>query len=211
MTVHEGLNVGPDFLLRDVPQADRDSEATVIGTGLVGTGFTFEELRGGMKRGEPLGELSARQRESGDPAKRGEMAGTGVVADENGGAINERKQIGDGSRRDDTVFACFKPPFALVRVAGDLNAVVGLAQTSDELAKAVQWPDANRLAGAGVDEDFAVGTRCSQFEFFVRGQGETERASHHAPVLIMMSRRIWPRENLGEKHPAAHPWKAKAR
>lgn len=211
MTLHKRLNVRPNFLLGYVPKADRNRKAAVIRAGFVGAGFAFQELRGRVDWREPFGNLGAEESECGDAAKCGEMAGAGIVADENTGAIDVGQQIGDSFRSGDGTFAGFKPPFALVRITGDLNTVVGRAQASDKLAEAIERPNANRLAGAGMDEDFPIRTLSSKLQFFMGRQREAERTSHHAPVFVAMSRGIWPLEGLTEEQLAPQTRKAEAR
>ena len=76
MTLNKWLNAGPDFVFGDIPQADRNREAAVIGARLVGTCFALVKLRGGMDWREPLGDLRAEESECRDAAKRGEMTGS---------------------------------------------------------------------------------------------------------------------------------------
>jgi len=58
-----------------------------------------------MQRREPFGQLRAENRERRHTAKCGEMAGSGIVADENTSAVNRLNQFRDGGRCHDIGFS----------------------------------------------------------------------------------------------------------
>ena len=77
-----------------------------------------------MQRRKPLGHLRAKQREGGHPAERGQVARPGIVANERPRAIRQREQFGDRARRGHVLFPGRQPPIPLVRIAGDLHAIM---------------------------------------------------------------------------------------
>ena len=127
-----------------------------------------------MQRRKPLGHLRAKQREGGHPAKRGQVARPGIVADERARAIRQRQQLRNRPRRGHVLFPGRQPPIPLVRIAGDLHAIILLAQPGDQAAIPFQRPDAHGLARAGMHQDFTVGTRVRQRERFARRQVEAQ-------------------------------------
>jgi len=207
----EWFNVTPNFLFGDVPQAERHREAAVIRAGFVRACLAFERFRGRMERCKPFGQLRAEKRKGGDAAKRRQMSRAGVVADKHASTVNECQQFGHGARGGSAGFAGLDPPLALIRIAGNLDAIMRLAQSRDELAKAVERPDPDGLARAGVDEDFAVRPDARQAEFLARRQFKTQRPGHDAPMFVAMRAGVRPRQRLCEGELAAHSGKAQAR
>jgi len=163
-----------------------------------------------MERRKPFGQLRAEKRKGGHAAKRRQMPRAGVVADKHARAVNERQQFGYGARHDNAGFAGLEPPLSLIGIAGNLDAIMRLAQSRDELAKAVERPDPDRLARAAVDEDFAVRADGGQAELLARRQLKTQRPRHDAPMFVAMRAGVRPRERLSKGELAAHSGKAQA-
>ena len=159
MQAGESIGGGKDFVFRNAIDADRLGKPAVVRARFVGTGFAFEPLGLGMQWGEPFGQLRAEDGERRHATRGREMAGAGIVADEDAGAVDEREKLPDGSGHCDRLFAGLQPPIALVVVASDLHLVPAGAKPDDETRIAFQRPDAHGLPGAGVDEDFLAGTR----------------------------------------------------
>src|ERR1019366_9308185 len=106
----------PDLRQGHVLQAERRGETTVVGTRLVGTGTPLKNFRGGMQRRKPFVKLRAEQSESGQPATRRQMAGAGVVANENAGLVQAAQQFSDAARAHGGL-AASAPPVNLVAIA----------------------------------------------------------------------------------------------
>src|SRR5262245_61819732 len=65
------LRASPDFVFAGVDHAMSNTKTAVIRTWLVRTGFAFQPFGGGMQWREPLGQLRAKERESGNATKSG--------------------------------------------------------------------------------------------------------------------------------------------
>src|SRR5664279_1024691 len=99
-----------------------------------------------MQRRKPLGQLRTEESEGGDSASGGQVARPGIVADERTRAVHQPEQLANRARRSQVLLASRKPPMLLVRIAGDLDAIVLLAQPGDQAAITFQGPDPHRLA-----------------------------------------------------------------
>lgn len=116
------FNVLADFRFLGADHAQGDGESAIIGAGLVGTGFAFEPTRIGVERGEPLRKLRAKEREGGNPGERGEVSGSGIIADKSRGSVDQAEEFGHSPRSGHPGFPGCLPPRELVGVAGDLHS-----------------------------------------------------------------------------------------
>lgn len=133
----------PDSFERNVAQAVRHSEATIVVTGLVRAGRAVDPRGLRMLGGESLGQLRAEKREGGHAQQGGEMAGSGIVADEPVGSGQDFQQaIQVGERIVDQ---------------GDLPARA--TEVGGEGVEPFPRPLAHGLSGAGVDDQLTAGTR----------------------------------------------------
>lgn len=157
-----------------------------------------------MQWREPFGQLRPENGERGHAAERGEMAGTGIIADERGGVVNQRNQFRDGARRGDVFFPALQPPTTLIRIAHDLHLKTFTAQVRRKIFIFFQRPDADGLPRAGVDQN-GFRTFCSgNGNFFARWQFQIQCIGDDSPRFITMRLRFGSRDGMGEKNPAAH-------
>ena len=138
-----------------VEEAVRLGESAVVKAGFVGTGFAFDVGGLGVVGEEPLGSLGAKDGEGRDAEGGGEMAGSGVVADEGGCVFQTADEFSEVGGAMGKVAEGF-PFLFLVGVAEDLSWPAYVLEAGGELGVAGDWPDANRLGGAGVKEGKAL-------------------------------------------------------
>ncbi len=145
-----------DFVGGVVEEAVGLGEAAVVKAGFVGAGFAFDVGGLRMVGEEPLGALGTEDGEGGDAESGGEMAGSGVVADEGGCVFQAADEFGEVDGAMDGVVEGF-PFFSLVGIAEDLGCPAYALETGGELGVAGNWPDADWLGGAGVKDGEALG------------------------------------------------------
>src|SRR5262249_51253022 len=150
--------------------------------------------------GKPFGQAGPEQNETWHATKRRDMSWTRIVANERAGAIHQGQQLRNGSRRDYIFFPRPKPPTCLVRVTSDLYLIVLLRNGVDQLAKAIQWPNARWLAGARVDKYFSVPPGRRERKFIASRQLETQGSCHHPPMLVSVPTRIGAHQRMGQKN-----------
>ena len=105
MCLHKRLDARPDVRDGDAAQTKRFGKPAIVRARLVGTGLALENFRGRVERREPLMELRAEQGERRPAARRRQMAGAGVVADEHARPVQAVQQFGDVLRTDDGLAA----------------------------------------------------------------------------------------------------------
>lgn len=183
-------------------------EAAVVKAGFMGTGFAFDVGGLGMVGKKPLGALGTEDGESGNAEGGGEMAGAGVVADEGGCVFQAADEFGEVGGTVDGVTEGF-PFFLLVGVAEDLGWPAYALEAGGELGVAGDWPDANRLGGARVKEDKALG-RLAEWGMRRAADGKAEGVAEGFPLggarCVGMDLGEW----FGEEELAAQAGKADA-
>lgn len=134
----------------------------------MGTRGAFDPRGLGMLRGEEFGQLRAEQRERRHTQLGGEMAGTGVVADEPVGGIEDGKQAIEVLQG--------------IVEQGYLPTCGGEAR--GDFLEAIQRPFPHSMTGAGVNHDVAApAVACCG------GRGRpTERLREGLPVFRPMRR-----------------------
>lgn len=115
-----GLDFLGDFVGGVVEEAVGLGEAAVVEAGFVGAGFAFDVGGLGMVGKKPLGALRTEDGEGGDAESGGEMAGSGVVADEGGCVFQAADEFGEVGGAMGGVAEGF-PFFSLVGIAEDLG------------------------------------------------------------------------------------------
>lgn len=168
----------------------RLGEMARIETGFVGAGRSFDPGGLGMLRREKLGELWTENRERRHSEQRGQVARTGIVADEAGGARERGQELIDIAQR------VIDPDHIPARGP----------QPGGDLGEAFDGPETHGMAGARVDYDAARrggGGRGTRGE---KRQIPTERGREGAPMLGAMGARgagKW----LSQQHSRACPGK----
>ena len=105
---------------------------------------------------KPLRALGSEDGEGGDAEGGGEMAGSGVVADEGGCVFQMADEFGEVGGAEGGV-AEGLPFLSLVGIAEDLGWPAYVLETGGELGEAGDWPDADWLGGAGMNNGEALG------------------------------------------------------
>jgi len=140
----------PDFVRRDVVQAEWFVKTAIIGAGLVRAGPAFENFRRRVKRTPPFVHGRAVEREGGYTADGREVCRARTVADEHSGLVNVREQFTDGLRAGGR-FTMILPPRELIGIAGYPDDKIIFPQPRGHGMKIFQGPDAGGQAGAGMD------------------------------------------------------------
>lgn len=156
-------------------------ESAVVKTGFVGAGFTFDVGGLGMVGKKPLGALGTEDGKGGDAESGGEMAGSGVVADEGGCVFQTADEFGEVDGAMGGVAEGF-PFFSLVGVAEDLGWPAYVLKAGGELVVAGDWPDANRLGGPGVKKGKALGRLAKPDARSRMAEGKAERSAEGFPL-----------------------------
>ncbi len=175
-----GLDFLEDFGGGVVEDAVGLEESAVVKAGFVGAGFTFDVGGLGMVGKKPLGALGTEDGKGGDAESGGEMAGSGVVADEGGCVFQTADEFGEVDGAMGGVAEGF-PFFSLVGVAEDLGWPAYALKSSSELGVAGDWPDANGLGGAGVKKDEASGGLAG-WRMRRAAEGKAERLAEGFPL-----------------------------
>lgn len=163
-----------------VEEAVGFGEAAVVKARFVGTGFAFDAGGLGMVGEEPLGALGAEDGEGGGAKGGGEMAGTGVVADESGCVFQMADEFGEVGGAMGKVADGF-PFLSLVGVAEDLGWPACALKARGELREAGDWPDADWPGGAGVKEGEAL-RRLAESGARRMEDGKAERTAKRFPL-----------------------------
>ena len=170
-----------DFVNGVVEKAVGLGEAAVVKAGFVGAWFAFDVGGLGMVGEEPLRALGAEDGEGGDAEGGGEMAGSGVVADEGGCVFQTADEFGKVGGAMGKVAEGF-PFLFLVGVAEDLGWPAYVLEAGGELGVARDWPDADWLGGAGMKKGKALG-RLTELDARSRmADGKAERLAEGFPL-----------------------------
>jgi hypothetical protein len=94
-------------------------------------------LRGRVQWREPFGQLRAEDGERGEATNRGKVTGSGIIANEEVGSLDELEQGGHCLGRGDIPLASLLPPGSLRRVASDPDLPAPGAQAADEFLVAI--------------------------------------------------------------------------
>ena len=155
-------------------------ESAVVKAWFVEAWFAFDVGGLGMVGEEPLGALGSEDGEGGDAEGGGEMAGSGVVADEGGCVFQTVDEFGEVGGAMGKVAEGF-PFLFLMRVAEDLGWPAYALEAGGELVVAGDWPDANRVGGAGVKKDEASGGLVG-WRMRRTAEGKAERSAEGFPL-----------------------------
>ena len=183
-------------------------EAAVVKAGFVGAGFAFDVGGLGMVRKKPLGSLGSEDSEGGDAESGGEMAGSGVVADEGGCVFQMADEFGEVGGAMGKVAKGF-PFLFLVGVAEDLGWPAYVLEAGGELGVAGNWPDADCLGGAGVKDGEALG-RLAEWGMRRAAEGKTEGVAERFPLGGAVGVGMDLGERFGEEELATQAGKANA-
>ena len=115
-----GLDFLRDFVGGVVEEAVGLREAAVVEAGFVGAGFAFDVGGLRMVGKKPLGALGSEDGKGGCAEGGGEMAGSGVVADEGGCVFQMADEFGEVGGAEGGVAEGF-PFLSLVGIAEDLG------------------------------------------------------------------------------------------
>ena len=163
-----------------------------------------------MQRRKPFGKLRAKQGEGGHATSRRQVAGAGIVADEDAGLIHQRKQFRDAARAED-VFSPVLPPGKLAGITGNLHGDIFLAQPGGNFLEIFQRPHPHRQPGAAVKQRHAGRLARWRNDSPGRRQVQPEGLAGNAPGFVAVRQRIGPGKLLREQPPALEPVEAQPR